>query len=126
MNTEIIILVVGIISSLIVGFIGGFFAGAYWKTKWNRNFKAELGGRFFMIQIKKESIIKTYREKDILIETIKQFHYSTEEEKTEHCKLMKDDGFTDSDQVKENIGTVMKPEYVWFGSYYKYEVENRY
>ena len=33
MNTETIILVVGIISSLIVGFIGGFFAGAYWKTK---------------------------------------------------------------------------------------------
>lgn len=32
MNTETIILVVGIISSLIVGFIGGFFAGAYWKT----------------------------------------------------------------------------------------------
>ena len=79
-----------------------------------------------MIQIKKESIIKTYREKDILIETIKQFHYSTEEEKMAHCKLMKDDGFTDSGQVKENIGTVMKPEYVWFGSYYKYEVENRY
>ena len=33
MSTETIILVVGIISSLIVGFIGGFFAGAYWKTK---------------------------------------------------------------------------------------------
>ena len=78
-----------------------------------------------MIQIKKESIIKTYREKDILIETIKQFHYSTEEEKTAHCKLTKDDGFTDSGQVKENIGTVMQPELVWFGSYYKYDVVNR-
>ena len=33
MNTETIIFVVGIISSLIFGFIGGFFAGAYWKTK---------------------------------------------------------------------------------------------
>ena len=78
-----------------------------------------------MIQIKKESIIKTYREKDILIETFKQFHYSTEEEKAAHCKLMKDDGFTDSGQVKENIGTVMQPELVWFGSYYKYDVVNR-
>ena len=78
-----------------------------------------------MIQIKKESIIKTYREKDILIETIKQFYYSTEEEKLEHCKLMKEDGFTDSGQVKENIGTVMQPELVWFGSYYKYDVVNR-
>ena len=78
-----------------------------------------------MIQIKKESIIKTYREKDILIETIKQFHYSTEEEKTAHCKLMKDDGFTDSGQVKENIGKVLQAELVWFGSYYKYDVVNR-
>ena len=56
-----------------------------------------------MIQIKEENIIKTYREKDILIETIKQFHYSTEEEKMSHCKLMEADGFTDSGQVKENI-----------------------
>ena len=78
-----------------------------------------------MIQIKKESIIKTYREKDILIETIKQFHYSTEEERVAHRKLMKEDGFTDSGQVKENIGTVMQPELVWFGSYYKYDVVNR-
>lgn len=67
-----------------------------------------------MIQIKKENIIKTYREKDILIETIKQFHYSTEEEKMAHCKLMEDEGFIDSGQVKQNIGTVMKPEYVYF------------
>ena len=33
MDTETIVLIVGIICSLIVGFIGGFFAGAYWKTK---------------------------------------------------------------------------------------------
>lgn len=75
-----------------------------------------------MIQ-KKESVIKTFREKDILIETIKQFHYSSEEEKLEHKKLMETDGFTDSGQIKENIGTIMQPNYVWFGSYYKYEVE---
>lgn len=71
-------------------------------------------------------MIKTYREKDILIEIIKQFHYSTEEEKLIHSKLMEADGFKDSGQVKENIGTVMQPKYVWFGSYYKYEVKNRY
>ena len=76
-----------------------------------------------MIQIKKESVIKTYRGKSILIETIKQFHYSTEEEKMTHCKFMEADGFTDSGQVKENIGTIMQPKHVWFGSYYKYEVE---
>ena len=33
MDIETIILVIGIVSSLIIGFIGGFFAGAYWKTK---------------------------------------------------------------------------------------------
>ena len=27
--------------------------------------------------------------------------------------------------VKENIGTITKPEYVWFGSYYKSKVEDR-
>lgn len=32
-DTETIILIVGIVSSLIIGFIGGFFSGAYWKTK---------------------------------------------------------------------------------------------
>ena len=31
----------------------------------------------------------------------------------------------DFNQVKENIGTVMQPELVWFGSYYKYDVVNR-
>ena len=33
MNTETIILLVYIVISLIIGFIGGFFIGAYWKTK---------------------------------------------------------------------------------------------
>lgn len=76
-----------------------------------------------MIQIKKETIIKSFRDNDILIETIKQFHYSTEEEKMEHKKLMETDGYKDSGQAKENIATLIQPEYVWFGSYYKYEIE---
>ena len=76
-----------------------------------------------MVQIKKETVIKTFRENDILIEIIKQFHYSTEEEKIKHKALMETDGYEDSGQVKENIGTIMQPEYVWFGSYYKYEIE---
>ena len=33
MNIETIILLVDIVISLIIGFIGGFFIGAYWKTK---------------------------------------------------------------------------------------------
>ena len=32
MNIETIILLVDIVISLIIGFIGGFFIGAYWKT----------------------------------------------------------------------------------------------
>lgn len=76
-----------------------------------------------MVQIKKETISKSLRDNDILIEMNKQFHYSTEEEKMEHKKLMEADGYKDSGQVKENIGTIIQPEYVWFGSYYKYEIE---
>ena len=44
-----------------------------------------------MIQIKKETVIKTFRDNDILIETIKQFHYSTEEEKMENIDRKKVD-----------------------------------
>ena len=64
-----------------------------------------------------------FRDNDILIENIKQFHYSTEEEKMEHKASMEADGYKDSGQVKENIGTIMQPEHVWFGNYYKYEIE---
>ncbi len=76
-----------------------------------------------MIQIKNETVFKTFRDNDILIETIKEFHYSTEKEKMEHKKLMETDGYEDSGRVKENIGTIMQPERVWFGSYYKREIE---
>lgn len=40
-----------------------------------------------------------------------------------HKALMGADGYKDSGQIKENIGTVMQPKYVWFGSYYKAEIE---
>ena len=80
-----------------------------------------------MVQIKKESVFKTYREHDVLVETIKQFHYSSEKEKMEHKKIMEQLCFKDSGQVQENIGTIMCPKYVWFGSYYKHEIiENDY
>ena len=76
-----------------------------------------------MTQIKKEIVTKTFREHDSIIETLKQFHYSTAEEKMKHKALMEADGYKDSGQIKENIGTVMQPKYVWFGSYYKAETE---
>lgn len=34
---------------------------------------------------------------------------------------MEDNGYEDSGQVKENIGTIMQPNHVWFGSYFRYE-----
>lgn len=52
---------------------------------------------------------------------IEQYHYDSREERCEHAKQMPEKGFKDSGQVKENVGTIMNPELVWFGSYYKYE-----
>ena len=75
------------------------------------------------MKLTEETVIKKYRENDILIKTIKQFYYDTEEEKAEHCKEMEHNGYNDRGQVKENIGSIMKPEHVWFGSYYKFEVK---
>ena len=40
------------------------------------------------MKLTEETVIKTYRENDILIKTIKQFYYDTEEEKADHCKKM--------------------------------------
>ena len=74
-----------------------------------------------MIKIIREQITRKFRENDILITTAKQFHYSTEEEKIKHKKLMEADGYADSGQMQENIGTITEPNYIWFGGYYKYE-----
>lgn len=79
-----------------------------------------------MIQIIKETVIKTHRYNEfgvdsVLKEIIEQYHYSTEEERVEHCDRMTSNGFTDSGQIRENVGTMIIPEYVWFGSYHKYE-----
>lgn len=81
-----------------------------------------------MIKIVKEKEIKTHRYDvngvdDVLTETIEQYYYDTEEEKSEHRKQMERRGFTDSGQIKENIGNILKEQYVWFGSYYKYETK---
>lgn len=81
------------------------------------------------MQIIKESIIKKHSyengEHNSYTEVIEQYHYDSEEERNEHAKRMIENGFKDSGQIKENIGTVMNPKLVWFGSYYKYERNNR-
>ena len=77
------------------------------------------------MQIIKESIVKKHLYENeghsTYIEVIEQYHYDSEEERNKHAEQMIKNGFKDSGQVKENIGTVMNPELVWFGSYYKYE-----
>lgn len=77
------------------------------------------------MQIVKESIIKKHLYENGVrtsyIEMMEQYHYDSEEERNEHAEQMIKNGFKDSGQVKENIGTVMNPKLVWFGSYYKYE-----
>ena len=33
---------------------------------------------------------------------------------------MQKSGFEDSGQVRENVGDMLHPDYIWFGSYYKH------
>ena len=73
-----------------------------------------------MIKIQKETVTKRYREDGIYVETIIQFHYDTETEKLNHSREMQKSGFEDSGQVRENVGDMLHPDYVWFGSYYKH------
>lgn len=76
----------------------------------------------------KESTTKTYiyndkGDCDVFTEEIEQYYYDNVEEKNKHSKDMKLRAFKDSGQVKININqSVMNPEYVWFGSYYRYRV----
>ena len=73
-----------------------------------------------MVKIQKETVTKRYGEEGIYEETIIQFHYDTETEKLEHSREMQKNGFEDSGQARENVGDMLHPEYVWFGSYYKH------
>lgn len=73
----------------------------------------------------KEKTIKSYQYDEngsciAFVEEIEQYHYRDKEEKVGHSKLMKEKGFEDSGQVKENIGTITHPNSVWFGGYYRY------
>lgn len=80
------------------------------------------------MKIVKENVIKTYRYGDdndhfyILIETMKQYHYESKEEKEKHRIEMESEGFEDDGQVRKNIGTIENPNYIWFGGYYKYDI----
>lgn len=77
------------------------------------------------MEIVKEIVTKKYRKDSVLIETVMQYHYDSEEERNAHLEEMHKNGYHNSGQVKDNIGTTLDPHYVWFGSYFKYETLNR-
>lgn len=78
------------------------------------------------MKIKKEIQTKTYREDTILVETVKQYYYANADERASHLIEMEQAGYKDNGQVQDNVGSFLKPDYVWFGSYYKVEVKNKY
>lgn len=54
---------------------------------------------------------------------IEEYYYESEAEMCDHSRTMSFIGYEDSCQVKENVGTIDKPEYKWYGKYFKYENE---
>lgn len=65
-----------------------------------------------------------YKDNGCICEERIVFYYDTEEEKMIHKKEMEEAGWTDSEQIKENIGTINKPCLVWVGKYYQRIVIN--
>ena len=54
-------------------------------------------------------------------EIVVHYHYDTLEARTKHASEMLNNGYADSGQIMENLGSTMKPQYIYFGSYYKVE-----
>lgn len=76
------------------------------------------------MRIIKESVVRIHYydengKESIVIDTIEQYHYDSEEEKYNHKKQMEAKGFIDVGQVKENVGDTTNPVYVWYGGYLK-------
>ena len=74
-----------------------------------------------MKKLVKRIIIETFQDDGNFKETIVQYHYNTPAARVEHSREMLSEGYTDSGQVNENVGSIMNPIYVVFGSYYKTE-----
>lgn len=76
------------------------------------------------MKLVREIVDKIYKKEECLIEEKMFYQYDSEEEKLSHKKEMENEGWIDSGQIKENIGTVWNPEHVWIGKYYKYKKNN--
>lgn len=76
------------------------------------------------MKLVREIVDKIYKKEECLIEEKMFYQYDSEEEKLSHKKEMETEGWIDSGQIKENIGTVWNPEHVWIGKYYKHKKNN--
>ena len=74
-----------------------------------------------MKKLVKRITTEIFQDKGNFKEIIVQYHYDTAEARAKHSKEMIAKGYNDSCQVQENIGSIMNPKYVFFGSYYKIE-----
>ena len=74
-----------------------------------------------MKKLVKRITTETFQDNNNLKETVVQYHYDTPEARAEHVNEMLAKGYNASSQVQENIGSIMNPKYVFFGSYYKIE-----
>lgn len=75
-----------------------------------------------MKKLVKRITTEIFQDRGNVKETVVQYHYDTPEARAAHAKEMLRNGYIDSGgQVPENIGSIMNPKYVFFGSYYKIE-----
>ena len=74
-----------------------------------------------MKKMVKRITTEIFNDTDNFKETVVHYHYDTLEARTKHANEMLNNGYGDFGQVMENLGNVMKPQYVYFGSYYKVE-----
>lgn len=73
--------------------------------------------------LKRETVTKTYNKYCTITQESKEYHYDTKEARDLHSIKMQKEGWNDSGQVCDNVGTVMNPIYVPYAIYYKEKME---
>lgn len=57
----------------------------------------------------------------VIVEKAEEYHYDNIEERMEHIARMRNEGWIETKQEEENIGSFCNPVYVIFATFYKYE-----
>ena len=57
----------------------------------------------------------------VIVEKVEEYHYDNIEERMEHITRMRNEGWIETEQEEENIGSLCNPVYVIFAAFYKYE-----